>query len=241
MAGCVNYSQRFYDETLKNPATASPMIFPETVFNAPASHLGALLGSRAINYTLVGDPGTFLQGLALGADWLVSNRVDACVVVGAEELDRLVAHAAQLFDPQAVISEGAGAIYLTREPSNPDAIELDCVTDSHLFWTQKGRADAATRARAQLKTPPQEGLLSDGVQGVPRLDRDEHNAWQDWTGRRVSPKRACGEAFMASAAWQCVVAVEALRGGSLQSSTVSVIGCNQQAIAARFVKHCSIR
>jgi hypothetical protein len=236
MAGCVNYSQRFYDETLKDPATASPMIFPETVFNAPASHLGALLGTRAINYTLVGDPGTFLQGLALGADWLVSDRVDACVIVGAEELDRLVAHAAQLFDPEAVISEGAGAIYLTRKPSDGEVIELECITDSHLFWTQKGRAAAAIKARSQLGSPLENQLLSDGIQDVPRLDRDEQTAWQDWTGCRVSTKRICGEAFMASAAWQCVAAVDALRAGPLQRTSVNVIGCNQQAIAARFVK-----
>src|SRR5262245_56472854 len=34
MSGSVNYSQRFYDETLRDPATASPLVFPETVFNA---------------------------------------------------------------------------------------------------------------------------------------------------------------------------------------------------------------
>src|SRR5438067_6740704 len=70
MTGCVNYSRRFYDETLKDPATASPLIFPETVFNAPASHLASVLGTTGINYTIVGDPSTVLQGLALAADWL---------------------------------------------------------------------------------------------------------------------------------------------------------------------------
>lgn len=54
MAGCVNYSRRFYDETLKDPATASPLVFPETVFNAPMSHIAALLGATAGHYTLVG-------------------------------------------------------------------------------------------------------------------------------------------------------------------------------------------
>ena len=37
MAGSVNYSRRFYEEVLKDPATASPLIFPETVFNASAT------------------------------------------------------------------------------------------------------------------------------------------------------------------------------------------------------------
>ena len=47
MAGGVNYSRRFYEEVLRDPATASPLIFPETVFNASASHLAAFLGSNA--------------------------------------------------------------------------------------------------------------------------------------------------------------------------------------------------
>ena len=28
LSGCVNYTRRFYDETLKYPATASPLVFP---------------------------------------------------------------------------------------------------------------------------------------------------------------------------------------------------------------------
>src|SRR5439155_10981113 len=114
MAGCVNYSRRFYDEALKDPATASPLVFPETVFNAPASHLAALLGTTAIDYTLVGDPGIFLQGLAIAGGWLLVGRVDGCLVVGAEEIDWLTADAYGLFARKIILSDGAGAVYLRR-------------------------------------------------------------------------------------------------------------------------------
>ncbi|HSH93114.1 MAG TPA: hypothetical protein VK968_03135, partial [Roseimicrobium sp.] len=70
MSGCVNYSRRFYDEALKDPSTASPLVFPETVFNAPSSHLASVLGATGLNYTVVGDPGTFVQALAMAANWL---------------------------------------------------------------------------------------------------------------------------------------------------------------------------
>ena len=43
--GCVNYSNRFFGEALADPAFASPILFPETVFNAPSSHLSALIGN----------------------------------------------------------------------------------------------------------------------------------------------------------------------------------------------------
>ena len=236
MSGCVNFSRRFYDETLKDPATASPVIFPETVFNAPASHLAALLGTPAINYTLIGDSGTFLQGIALAADWLLDDRVEGCLVVGAEELDWLVAQAFELFDPLGAVAEGAAALFLSREAAAAGSVTLEAISQAHLFFNQRQRIEAARKAREEIRTgqEPADSLLCDGAQGVARLDRAENQAWHDWTGARLSPKRICGEAFAAAAAWQCVAAVDALSQSRFSTATVSVVGCNQQAIAARF-------
>jgi 3-oxoacyl-(acyl-carrier-protein) synthase len=232
MSGCINYSRRFYDEALKDPATASPLVFPETVFNAPSSHLAAALGTTVRNYTLVGDPGTFLQGLALAADWLAHSNADACLVVGAEEMDWLSADAFRLFDRNFSVSEGAGAVYLKKAES---AVQLGAVTDAQMFLNNQSRADAAQKMRAQLNDPA-EGLLCDGLQNLPRVDAAEAAAWNDWQGARLSPKRVLGEGSMAAAAWQCVAAVDALQHNRYAAATVSVVGCNQQAIGARFVK-----
>ena len=43
--GGVIYTKRFYHDIVESGAqAASPLLFPETVFNAPASHLAAILG-----------------------------------------------------------------------------------------------------------------------------------------------------------------------------------------------------
>lgn len=236
MAGCVNYSTRFYGETLRDPATASPLVFPETVFNAPASHLAALLDATACNYTLVGDPGTYLQGIALAADWLTAERVDTCLVVAAEELDWIVAESFHLFSSEGTMSAGAGALCLRRGEDTDSPVRLDAITDSHAFLRQQTRANAAIAARTELGTHTSDVLLCDGLQGVPRLDHDEANVWADWSGSRLSVKKFLGEAFMASSAWQCVAAVDALARGACSAAVVSVVGCNQQAIAGRFVR-----
>lgn len=236
MSGCVIYSRRFYSEALADPATASPLVFPETVFNAPASHLGALLGTTGINYTLVGDPGTYLQGLAVAAEWLLDGRVQGCLVVGAEELDWMVTEAYHLFNRYGVLGEGAGALYLTTEPGTGPAIELAGVTHPQLYSAGQSPSQAARRARQELNGEPANQLLCDGLQGVSRLDRSEVSAWGDWPGRRLSPKKVCGEAFTAAAAWQCVVGVDALATQPFNTANISVVGCNEQAIAARFVK-----
>ena len=233
MSGCVNYSRRFYDEVLRDPSTASPLVFPETVFNAPSSHLAALLGTTAVNYTLVGDPGTFVQGLALAAQWLKEELVNGCLVVGGEEMDWLTADAFGLFTRELILSDGAGALYLRGDSDGGPGIELAAVTDSHLFSDRPGRANAARLAAKQLRSTTADWLC-DGRQGIARLDEPEAAAWAGWRGHRTSPKRILGEGLMAAATWQCVLACAAIQGGEAREALVSVIGCNQQAIGARF-------
>lgn len=236
MSGCVNYSRRFYSEVLADPATASPLVFPETVFNAPSSHLAAVLGCQGINYTLVGDPGTFAQGLALGATWLARGQVDGCLIIGAEEKDWLTSDAGHLFGRSVIFSDGAGAIYLQRAGANQDGICLNAVTDAHSFNTRVGRRNAAARMRAQFPAAGSTALLCDGLTGSPRWDAEEQAAWSDWSCARLSPKRVLGEGLMAAAAWQCVAAIKALGVPETVAANVSIIGCNQQAVGVQFVR-----
>jgi 3-oxoacyl-(acyl-carrier-protein) synthase len=233
-SGCVQYSCRFYDETLKNPATASPLVFPETVYAAPASHVAALLENVALAYSLVGDPSAFLQGVALGVQWLEENRVDAALVIGAEETNWILADALWHLDRPAIIAAGAGALCLCREPKYSAGVELAAITDAHTFSARQNRTQAAQSMRRQLgKSSPRE-LLCDGIGNSPRTDAAERAAWRDWTGPRVSPKQILGEGLMAAAAWQCVAACDAVAGGKFAAANVSLIGSNQQAIGARF-------
>ena len=232
MAGSVGYSRRFYEEVVRDPATASPLIFPETVFNAPASHLAAYLGSNVVSYTLVGDDGTFLQGLALAADWLAGDKVDGCLVIGAEESDWIVSDAIRLFHAEAIHGAGAGALLLKTDSGA--YAELAAVTDSMPFTQRQSRAAAARRMRSQLPGGAEDELLCTSEQQLPRLDAAEREVWSDWPGRRMAPRMTLGNAFQASTAWQCVIACDALRRNECSGANVSVVGANQQAIGGRF-------
>ncbi len=236
MAGSVNYSRRFYEEVLKDPATASPLMFPETVFNAPASHLAAYLGSNAIGYTLVGDDGTYLQAIALAAGWLEDGKVDVCLVMGSEETDWTVADVMKLFKPDAPHGGGAGAILLKKGSSSDAIAELDLITDSFPFTQRQTRVTAARKMRAQFPPDAKGELLCSSAPQLPRLDAPENLAWSDWTGVRVSPRAILGQAFQAATAWQCVIACDVIRQNKFAGVNVSVIGANQQAVGARFVK-----
>ena len=233
-SGCVNYTCRFFDETLKDPATASPLLFPETVYAAPASHVAAVLGNISLAGTLVGDPSAFLQGVALGAQWLDENRVDACLVIGAEETNWILADALWHLERPAILTAGAGALCLCREPKLSAGVELAAITDPQTYSAHHGRMEAARAMRGQLgKSSPKE-LLCDGLGNNSRADAPELAAWRDWTGPRISPKRILGEGLMAASAWQCVAACDAVAGGRFNAASVSLVGSNQQAIGARF-------
>lgn len=232
MAGPLNYTRRFYTEALRDPATASPMLFPETVLNAPASHVAALLGLTGPVYTLIGDDTAVLSALALAAQWLNAGRVERCLVVAAEELDWLPADAFRLFLRGHVASEGAGAILLGPSDGAP-RVQLAAVSDAFSYALPGGPAAAVRQARAQVKAYDRaDGLLCDSRMGLPRLDAAENTAWQDWPGRRCSPRRCLGNALTAAAAWQAVLAADAAQRQAAAAGVVSVAGCNHQAMAA---------
>src|SRR5204862_5603851 len=86
--GGVIYTKRFYHDIVESGAqAASPLLFPETVFNAPASHLAAILGITGASYTLVGDGAVGVLAMKMASDLLDNGALESCLVVGAEEAD----------------------------------------------------------------------------------------------------------------------------------------------------------
>src|SRR6267154_6696460 len=104
--------------------------FTPNVFNAPASHLAAILGVTGTTYTIVGDGAVGLLAIRMAEDVMTDQSLDYCLVVGTEEVDWLLCDAyrrwrllrpappIEPFGKQKrgmILSEGAGAIVLARE------------------------------------------------------------------------------------------------------------------------------
>jgi len=224
--GCVNYSNRFFGEALANPSIASPILFPETVFNAPSSHLSAMIGGQAPNDTLVTDGAGFFSGMDLAAEWISRGDVDGCVVVASEEIDWLSAEALLLYSRDYLPAEGAAAVYLERGDGPARLLKLP----DPIPFSSASRSQAACDLRAILRDDKESSsLLVDGTVGIPRIDRAETEAWQDWSGKRLSPRRILGESMGAAAALQVVAAVASIHARSTTQAVVTALGGNQQA------------
>lgn len=242
--GGVIYSRRFLDEVLKDPATASPLLFPETVFNAPASHLATVLGVDGRLQTEIGDSGSFLKAIGTAALWLVEELVDYCLVVAAEEADAVIADGYRLWCKDGIAAEGAGALYLTRGGTAPRLATLSFITDPQNYSAKSNRIACFDAVRSQFRINQElhDLLITDNVNswGLPITHpsgrSSGHVVWPDWTGRRLCPSATLGEAWAAGGAWQCIEAVSALKNKEAKRVVVCTIGSDDQAIGAVFQK-----
>lgn len=227
--GSVLYTRRMYEQIVKQGANAaSPMLFPETVYNAPASHLAALLGIDGASYTLVGDNSVGLTALKMAEQMLEIGSARACLVVGTEEIDWVLCEGyrdwrfatremqARLYDSPArgaILAEGAAALLVTP---GEGPVNLRAVHDGVPFAS---RAKAPTALERVCTDLAKEGALdcvigsANGAFG----DRIEAAALvRHFPEIPVcAPKAAWGENLGASALQQVIVAARALHGGEL--------------------------
>jgi hypothetical protein len=223
MNGCVNYSNRFYGEVLADPATASPILFPETVYNAPSSHLSAVAGSTAPNDTLVGDGAEFFTGLELAAEWLERGDCDLCAVVAPEEADWLSAEAMGYYSSRMLPAEGAAAVILEMDADGP---RLLAVPDAVNYAAQSDRVAAFAGLWKELGAADDGATLwADGRVGVPRFDAPEDSV--SWSGRRFSLRPLLGESLGAAAGLQTVAALAMLARGDAERAVVTSVGGNE--------------
>jgi len=237
--GGVIYTRKFYDQVVRE-GSGSPLLFPETVYNAPASHVAALLGLDGITYTLVGDASAGLAALGLGVQLLASGQVDHCLIAGAEEADWVLCEAYRqwrLSSPTgrvganrgALIADGAAAIVLSRQ----GVYKLQSVSTGVPFFRQSEAAASLAAALGQLppSTAPSRAI---GSANGTFVDRAERAAIEAAYGpvSTIFPKASLGDPFGASALMQVICGVQSLRRDPAGSILVPVIGLNHQAAAA---------
>ncbi|MFK7911155.1 MAG: beta-ketoacyl synthase N-terminal-like domain-containing protein [Akkermansiaceae bacterium] len=229
--GCVNYSNRFYSEVLDDPSVASPILFPETVFNAPASHVAAFLSSPGPAYSLIGDSAAWFSGIRVAGDWLRAGDVDGCLVISAEELDWLSSEALGYYARGMVATEGSAAVYLEQSTSD---IQLETLDGPHDFTSGAERKSALAQLW-EIEKSPEHDLLVDGLLGVEKIDRQEQTTLSDWTGSRMSPLTKLGHGMGVNSGLQTIAALESLTADH-SSALVFSAGGNQHAFAARLSK-----
>jgi 3-oxoacyl-(acyl-carrier-protein) synthase len=223
-SGGVIHTRRFYHEIVTQGANAaSPILFPETVYNAAASHMAALLGIDTRCYTLVGDSSVGLSALHFATELLTMQPdLDRCLVVGTEEADWLLADAfaswrmattKDYFEVYGrtggtIFAEGAAAVLIGRTGS----IRLSGSSAGQSFFSRSDSVAVAMDFFGKLLTEKAPDLIVSSANGTFADDVERMAFTRLLNSVPVyAPKPAVGEALGASALFQVAVAGLALR------------------------------
>ena len=234
--GGVIYTKRFYRDIVETGAqSASPLLFPETVFNAPASHLAAILGITGATYTLVGDSAVGLLAIRMAEDLMTNDSLDYCLVVGAEEVDWLLCDAYRRWrllrlEPPVepfskiergmILSEGAGAIVLARQGS----LMIERTHTGGYFRKRTEAKEILKRIISDLAESKIDFVIS-SANGT-FIDQAECRALQRLIPDTIiyTAKPAVGESVGAAGLWQVILGAQALGRGELPPLPVNERG-----------------
>ena len=225
--GGVIYTKRFYRDVVNTGAqSASPLLFPETVFNAPASHLAAILGVTGATYTLVGDGAVGLTAIKMAEELMENEPLDYCLVVGTEEIDWLLCdayrrwrllRAAPPIEPYnnqkcgMILSEGAGAIVLGRN----GFVSIECAHPGGYFTRRAEAEKLLKNILCDLRQTEIDFVIS-SANGT-FIDRAESRPLAELVPNALvyTAKPALGESVGAAGLWQVIVAAEGLHTAEL--------------------------
>ena len=221
--GGVIYTKRFYRDVIEMGAqSASPLLFPETVFNAPASHLAAILGVTGTTYTVVGDGAVGLLAIKMAEDVMTDESLDYCLIVGTEEVDWLLCDAyrrwrllrsappIEPFGKQKrgmILSEGAGAILLARD----GPITIERAHPGGSYRKREGAEEILMQMLRDLSQPEIDFVIS-SANGT-FIDQAEQRALEQVIPDAIAytAKPALGESVGASGLWQVILGAQGLR------------------------------
>jgi len=229
------YTQRFYSEIIERGGGAgSPALFPETVYNAPTSHVAAVLGIADHAMTLVGDSSVGLAAVLTARELIQMDEADRVVVVAAEEADAVLCQAYGEWGIVSTEAEGGGLVFAEAGVAVVLGRSGVCLGPRGAVCGRDGRTLTAGLRAVLRECGGQPDLVVTSVGGT--LQDAAESAALDAVcpqARRLAPRAVLGESFAASALLQILLAAECVRRGESCDAMVSSVGFNGQFGAIR--------
>lgn len=230
--GSVVYTRRFYQDVVtRGPGAGSPLLFPETVYNAPASHVAAALGLKDEALTFVGDGAAALSVLDSANAFLKNRKEKRCLLVAAQELDRINASAYHRWKLTCNLHPAEGSAALLLEKCS----DQSGIVFSHAGYSFGSNRDGAEKlARILSEIPPDltpdACISSMACHSAAVIERDAISSIFPSISF-VSSGPFFGEALGASVMQQVILAHSLIASGRHRRVLVASIGLNGQVCA----------
>jgi len=235
MHGGICHTIRFFEDIAKaDTAAGSPIFFPETVYNAPPSHIAAHLGIDGMLTSLVGNSSAVGAAFCTAEDWMDAGICEQCLIVAAEEIHPLLQNGygylrlgGHRFGVPA-FSDAAAAILIGRHTKGSTIHAHPGIAvrkDSHLLPSLRKLFEETVKG----KNP--EIILTSALGSTLRI-YEWTAVTQLWpTAVLLYPKNELGESFAASSLGHVVLGEALIRQGKISSVLISLIEPSGQASA----------
>ncbi|MBI5885955.1 MAG: hypothetical protein HZB85_05165 [Deltaproteobacteria bacterium] len=238
--GAIRFTREFHEAVIKEgPAAASPMLFSDSVLNAPAGNASIAFNVRGPAHTVSGDLGAGTLAVSTALKSIRHGGVKVCLAGGAEELDPVVRgvyaslgllapkrgsvsiEAMRPFSKEAngfIPGEGACFIVLEEKDS---AIERGARIYAEVLYAKTPLA-----AARELNTDDWGGtIVFSGANGTSVDAIEEAALGRLFNNIQTRPDICCikplvGEAFAASGMMQAAAAAMAIYKGATPPSNI---------------------
>jgi 3-oxoacyl-(acyl-carrier-protein) synthase len=214
----MNYTQDYHKSLLTGGVDdISPILFSDSVLNAPAGNASICFDIRGAVHTVIGGTAASIKATMMACRLIHEDGINRAVVVSAEELNELSFHCRRRFGESAM-SEGAGALFIEDnsvrkgkhvycsvsgyashfDPAGPE-VSFQKAVDRALSMAGIGRRDldfALTDMPAGMSMRHFDGVPSDSVSRFTGNAFCVSSAWNILLAAYMIYKEALPDSFM---------------------------------------------
>ncbi len=216
--GAMNYTQDYHESLITGGVEdISPILFSESVLNAPAGNASICYGVQGVVHTIVGGCTASLKAVMLASRILNEGAIEKAIVVSAEEVNELSFYCRGKFG-ESIMSEGAGALLIENNHSIDGSKAYCHVSGFSSYFEPKSAEASFVKAIDQALTMANinKNDLDLALIDIPKgmcmryLDEIPSGTVSQYTGN----------AYCVSSAWNIIIAAHIIKKGMLPDNFI---------------------
>lgn len=216
--GAINYSREYHRALLEGDEDVSPVLFSDSVLNAPAGNGSICFDIKGAVHTIVGDITASIKAVMLACRILKTGSVRRSIIVSAEEINELTFFCRSKLDGSE-ISEGAGAL-LIEDDSDTQCPDPYCTISGYASYFN------ASEPEKSFGTAVEKALRMAGIR-IHELDCAFVDGLSGKEGQYLnnvpagSAARCAGNAFNVTATWNIILSAIIIKEGLLPAAIIN--------------------
>jgi len=211
--GALNYTQEYHELLLTGGVEdISPILFSDSVLNAPAGNASICFGIQGAVHTIVGGTASSIKAAMLACRLLDDGPIKRALLFSTEEINELSFYCRNSFG-EPVMSEGAGALLIERADERKGSQQY-CNVSGFASYLDPSDPEASLRISADralsmagIKKDDLDFVLMEGAAGI-------HNGYFNET-LSGTVSQYTGKAFAVSSIWNIIAAADSIEQGCL--------------------------